>query len=167
MNFQELRLLLDYHYWARDRMFAAVEKLPSDQYNKDLGGSFKSIHDTLVHFYSAEVVWCSRWLGESPAALSSAGVFADFNALRSSWMAHELRMRTFLDSLGEDGVHRVIEYKSFAGQPSRQPYWQMLQHVVNHASYHRGQVTTMIRQLKADPPASMDLIAFYRERASG
>jgi uncharacterized damage-inducible protein DinB len=44
--------------------------------------------------------------------------------------------------------------------------WQMLQHVVNHSTYHRGQVTTMIRQLGAAPPQAMDLIAFYRERGA-
>ena len=46
----------------------------------------------------------------------------------------------------------------------RSVFWEMLQHVVNHASYHRGQVTTMLRQLGAEPPPSQDLIAFYRER---
>ena len=166
MNYQEIRVLLDYHYWARDRMFDAVEKLSPQQYKEDLHNSFRSIHDTLVHVYAAESVWCSRWHGESPGALSSAGVFADFNALRTAWAAHETKMRTFLESLGASGVERVIEYKSFAGQPSKQPYWQMLQHVVNHASYHRGQVTTMIRQLNATPPASMDLITYYRVHGS-
>lgn len=166
MNFQELQVLLDYHYWARDRMFSAVEKLSSGQYHEDLGGSFKSIHDTIVHFYSAESVWCSRWLGEAPGSLSAAGTFADLHELRTAWAAHETTMRAFLESLGPAGVDRVIEYKSFAGIPSKQPYWQMLQHVVNHASYHRGQVTMMIRQLKAAPPESMDLITYYREHVS-
>ena len=73
-------------------------------------------------------------------------------------------MRSFVNGLGEDGISRVIEHKLLSGQPGRIPFWQMLQHVVNHASYHRGQVTTMLRQLGVQPPKSMDLIAFYRER---
>ena len=64
----------------------------------------------------------------------------------------------------EGGVSRVIEYKLMSGPHGASPFWQMLQHVVNNGSYHRGQVTTMLRQLGADPPKSQDLIAFYRER---
>ena len=75
-------------------------------------------------------------------------------------------MREFFDALDGDGIKRVIEYKSLAGQPAASILWHMLQHVVNHASYHRGQVTTLLRQVGAAPPKSMDLIAFYRERSA-
>jgi uncharacterized damage-inducible protein DinB len=74
-------------------------------------------------------------------------------------------MRAFLDSLGEAGIDRVFEYRLFNGSPGASPLWQMLQHIVNHGSYHRGQVTTMIRQLGCQPPkGGMDLIGFYRAR---
>jgi uncharacterized damage-inducible protein DinB len=63
-------------------------------------------------------------------------------------------------------VDRVIEYRLMSGQPGASPLWQMLQHLINHGSYHRGQVTTMLRQLGAAPPKSMDLITFYREQAA-
>jgi uncharacterized damage-inducible protein DinB len=66
--------------------------------------------------------------------------------------------------LGEQGIDKVFEYKLLSGQPGSSVFWQMLQHVVNHASYHRGQVTTMLRQLGGQPGKSMDMIAFYREQ---
>jgi uncharacterized damage-inducible protein DinB len=71
-------------------------------------------------------------------------------------------VRAFLDELGEDGLTRVCEYKLLSGQPGASPFWQLFQHVVNHASYHRGQVTTMLRQLGEKPAKSMDMIAYYR-----
>jgi uncharacterized damage-inducible protein DinB len=71
-------------------------------------------------------------------------------------------MRAFVNGLGEGGIGRSFEYKMFNGQPTASPFWQMLQHVVNHASYHRGQVTTMLRQLGEKPAKSMDMIAYYR-----
>ena len=71
-------------------------------------------------------------------------------------------MRAFLERLGENGIERTFEYRLFDGTPSAQPFWQMLQHVVNHGSYHRGQVTTMLRQMGAAGPKATDLIAFYR-----
>ncbi len=60
----------------------------------------------------------------------------------------------------------MIDYRLFSGIAAASPMWQMVQHVVNHASYHRGQVTTMLRQAGAQPAKSMDLITFYRERAT-
>lgn len=166
MNLQELHTLLDYHYWARDRLLDAVERLPPEQVTRDLGNSFPSIRDTLVHLYSADWIWCARWEGESPTALLEPSTFADVATIRRAWKEHERRVRSLLERLGEEGIGRTVEYRTTDGKPQAQVFWQMLQHVVNHASYHRGQVTTMIRQLKATPPKSMDLIAFYRERGA-
>jgi uncharacterized damage-inducible protein DinB len=163
MNLTNLRLLLDYHYWARDRLLDAVEPLTPDQFTRDMGNSFRSIRDTVAHIYAAEWAWHSRWLGHSPTALLPSDLFPDVTAVRQAWRDLEGKVRALLDGLDEDGIQRVIEYKLINGQPGASVFWQMLQHVVNHASYHRGQVTTMLRQLGATPPKSMDLIAFYRE----
>jgi uncharacterized damage-inducible protein DinB len=76
-----------------------------------------------------------------------------------------VKLRAFVDGLGDQGIERVFEYKLLSGQAGATPFWQMLQHVVNHASYHRGQVTTMLRQIGAAPAKPMDMIAFYRTRA--
>jgi uncharacterized damage-inducible protein DinB len=164
MNLANLRLLLDYHYWARDRLLDAAEPLTPDQFTRDMGNSFRSIRDTVAHIYAAEWAWHSRWLGHSPTALLPPDQFPDVAAVRRAWAELEAKVRALLDGLDEDGIQRVIEYKLINGQPGASVFWQMLQHVVNHASYHRGQVTTLLRQLGAKPPKSMDLIAFYRER---
>ncbi len=162
MNLQDLRTLLDYHYWARDRLLAAIEPLTPEQLTRDLGSSFKSIRETLVHVYAAEWAWHARWQGQSPTALLTSDAFPDVAAVRRVWTQHEAIMRAFVDDLGEDGIARVFEYTLLSGASGSSPFWQMLQHVVNHASYHRGQVTTMLRQLGAQPAQSMDMIAFYR-----
>jgi uncharacterized damage-inducible protein DinB len=61
MTSQDLKPLLDYHYWARDRVLAALEPLTSEQYTRDLGSSFRSVRDTVVHIYSADWIWLQRW----------------------------------------------------------------------------------------------------------
>jgi uncharacterized damage-inducible protein DinB len=164
MNLQDLRTMLDYHYWARDRMIDAIDPLTAEQYQRDLGSSFKSIHQTVVHIYAAEWAWHSRWVGRSPTALLSSDAYPNVASIRSAWAEHEGRMRALLDDLGEAGVTRVFEYTLLNGTAGSSPFWQMFQHVVNHASYHRGQVTTMLRQIGAQPAKSMDMIAFYRTR---
>jgi uncharacterized damage-inducible protein DinB len=166
MDLQDLRTLLDYHYWARDRVLDAASALTADQFTRNLGSSFGSVRDTLAHLYSAEWAWYSRWQGTSPTAALPADQFPDIASIRQPWTAHEARMRAFLESLGEPGITRVFEYKVLSGQSGSSVFSQMLQHLVNHASYHRGQVTTLLRQLGAAPAKSMDMIAFYRERGA-
>jgi len=81
----------------------------------------------------------------------------------AAWRELETEVRALDAELARDGREQIIDYQLINGQPGRSVYWQMLQHVVNHASYHRGQITTMLRQLGAAPPKGMDMIAFYRE----
>jgi uncharacterized damage-inducible protein DinB len=164
MNLQDLNTLLDYHYWARDRMFEALAPLSDEQLRRDLGGSFGTIHDTLGHLVGAEMVWAGRWRGIAFPGVPKGSTFADLAAIRAAWLELEPRIREFVNNLGEAGVDRVFEYKLFSGETGSSPFWQMLQHLVNHGSYHRGQVTDKLRQLGAEPAKSMDMIAFYRAR---
>jgi uncharacterized damage-inducible protein DinB len=163
MTYDDLQLLVDYHYWARDRMLVAVERLAPEQFTRDLGNSFRSVRDTLVHMCAAEWVWCMRWEGGSTATPPDTSHLTDPPAIRVAWSEQEQRLRAALRRLGEDGGGRIVQYER-NGVTYAEPFWQMLQHVVNHGSYHRGQVTTLLRQLGAAPPESLDLIAFYRER---
>jgi uncharacterized damage-inducible protein DinB len=156
--------LVDYNYWARDRVLDAVQPLSPEQFTRDMGNSFRSVRDTLAHIYAAEWIWYSRWIGASPTALPPADRFPDLASLRGEWRDLEGKIRALFDGLDERGIERVVEYKSTAGVAGASILWQMLQHVVNHGSYHRGQVTTLLRQLGATPPKSTDLIGFYRER---
>ena len=165
MNVQDLSLLLDYHYWARDRLLDALEPLSPDQFTRDLGSSFRSVRDTAAHIYAAEWAWHSRWVGTSPLALLPPDMFPDVATLGRTWSELEGKMRAFFSNRDEAGINEVIEYTLLSGQAGASILWQMLQHVVNHASYHRGQVVTMLRQLGASPPKPMDMIAFYRLRS--
>ena len=165
MTYAEAKTLLDYHYWARDRLLDAVEPLTPGQLTRDMGGSFRSVRDTLVHLCQVEWIWHARWTGASPAAPRHLPEeYRDLASIRALWTEQESRVRAFVEALGEVGLEREIDYRNMAGQPGRSAFWQMVQHLVNHASYHRGQVTTMLRQMGEAPPKSMDLIAFYRER---
>ena len=166
MNLQQLRTLVDYHYWARDRLLDAVGRLTPEQYTQRLENSFPSVRETLVHLYGAEWVWVSRWNGDSPSALPDGRELPDLPALQAAWFALEPRLRGILEKLGEAGGSEPLRYRGFDGRPQAQLFWQMLQHLVNHGSYHRGQVTMMLRQLSVAPAKPMDLIAFYRETAS-
>jgi uncharacterized damage-inducible protein DinB len=164
MTFDDLNNQVDYNYWARDRVLDAVSALTPEQFTRDLGNSFSSVRDTIAHICDAESIWVSRWRGGQPTGFQKGERIADVASARAEWANLEAEVRKFMRELGPAGVERVIEYKDFRGAIRFNAFWEMLQHVVNHGSYHRGQVTTMLRQLGAKPAQSMDLIVFYRER---
>src|SRR5205814_2356261 len=116
-----------------------------------------------AHNWAAERVWCSRWQGVSPGGLQASEAFPTPHSLRLA--AHELEqeVRSVVRKVGSEDIERRFEYKGFFGADQSSVFWHMVQHVVNHASYHRGQLTTMLRQAEATPPKGMDLITFYRE----
>jgi uncharacterized damage-inducible protein DinB len=167
MTLDDLTLLVDYNYWARDRLLDAVAELTPEQFTRDLGSSFGSVRDTIAHICDAEFIWLSRWQGKQPTGFQNPDRMPDVVAARREWAGLEEQMRAFLQGLSRDDVQRVFLYKDFRGAERSNEFWEMLQHVVNHGSYHRGQVSTMIRQLGAQPPKYMDLIVFYREKREG
>src|SRR5688500_13887209 len=101
MDIADLRTLLDYHYWARDRVLDAVAALTPEQFTRDLGSSFKSVRDTLAHLYSSEWIWYSRWQGVSPTAPVPADQFPDIASIRRTWAEHENKVRAFLATLDD------------------------------------------------------------------
>lgn len=164
MNRDYLELLVNFHYWARDRVLVAVDALTGEQYERPMGNSFPAIRDTLNHLYQAEWIWYSRWNGVSPTAFPEPP--SDRAGLRTRWAALESDVRAYLERAGDDGLNRVIAYRLLSGTESAAPLWQLVAHLVNHGTYHRGQVATMLRQLNATPAASTDMITYFRELAA-
>lgn len=164
MTYEDLINLLDYHYWARDRLLDALDPLSADQLTGSINSSFKSVRNTAAHMFAAEMVWYSRWRGDSPKELVSADQFPDVASLRSAWNNLERNVRALLGQLGSEGISGRVDYAMLNGQPTSSILSHTVQQIVNHGSYHRGQVTTMLRQIGVPPPKSMDLITFYRER---
>ena len=160
MNTREIERLYQYNRWANAEVLAAVEGLPAaEQFTRELGGSFRSVRDTLVHILSAEEVWLERWQGRSPRSMLTPTDFPDVTSLRARWQALERGQQDFLGGLDDATLHKIISYTNFKGQEWRYALGDMLVHVVNHSTYHRGQVTTMLRQLGAQP-ASTDFLLY-------
>lgn len=165
MNIQDFRLLYDFNSWANHRALEACAALTEEQFTRNLGNSFPSVRDTLCHICGAEWIWLERWHGRSPAAIPSAADYPNLEAVRRRSAEVERDLLDYVASLNPEDLQRAMNFKTLAGVPHSQPLWQCLQHVANHSTYHRGQITTMLRQLGAKP-VSTDMIAFYRERST-
>lgn len=164
MTRDDLQTLVDFHYWALDRTLAAVDRLSAEQFTRVLGGSFPSVRDTLAHLHGAEWIWLERFRGHSPTTRPGPERFAGMADVRAAWTETEADLRGFVGALDDTGLARQIEYRLLNGQAGANRVDHLVQHLVNHATYHRGQVTTMLRQLGAAPPEQTDLIAFHRDR---
>ena len=164
MTPHEIQLLFTYNDWANKRALQAASVLTPEQFTKPLGNSFSSIRDTLAHIAGAEWIWLQRFQGNSPSAMPDNSQFADIAALQSHWTPIAAELLDFVAGLTQENLDSVMEYKTMKFGVYSNPMWQSLQHVVNHGTYHRGQVTTMLRQLGAQPILT-DLMHFYRERA--
>jgi uncharacterized damage-inducible protein DinB len=159
----EMRELFAFNVWANHRVLAAAEALVADQFTKPMGSSFSSVRDTLAHISGVEWVWLERLQDRSPASIPDATEYSDVATLRTRWAELERRWLEYVSRLDQSELDEEVDYKTLSFGPSRDPRWQMMQHVVNHGTYHRGQVIAMLRQLGAKGIGT-DLISFYRER---
>lgn len=153
--------LFDYNYWARDCQLQACAALTEEQFLRSLGSSFASVRDTLVHMVGTEWIWLERWRGRSPQSELSPQEFSSLNAVSNRWRAVEREMREYLATLSEETLDQPVTYMSQKGDRFTYELWRLMLHLVNHQSYHRGQVATLLRQLELQPP-TVDFLPGYR-----
>jgi uncharacterized damage-inducible protein DinB len=164
MSPEEMRVLYDYNAWANRRSLTAAAALTPEQFTKPMSSSFSSVRDTLAHIFGAEWIWLERFQGRSPSSLPETPQYADAKTLGERWGEFEPRLLNFARGLTQSDLDGTLEYETLKFGVYSNPLWQSMQHVVNHGTYHRGQITTMLRQLGAQPILT-DLMHFYRERA--
>ncbi|MGA9118778.1 MAG: DinB family protein [Bacteroidota bacterium] len=161
---QEMRQLFAFNAWATNRIFDALEKLPAEQVGKDLQSSHKSILNTLVHLVGAERAWCSRWTGATVEPFLTVADAPNIMVLKETWNKVGFETAKFLGSLSEKKLTELFEMKTSKGDVLKLVYWHSMLHVIDHSTYHRGQVVTMMRQLGAVPP-NTGMNTFFRETA--
>jgi uncharacterized damage-inducible protein DinB len=162
MTLEELRTLFAYDAWANGILLGAIERLPAEKQRLDLKASHRNLFGTMVHVVAAEEIWLSRWKGAPRARLTREEDVPDPEALRRWWNEVMAERDGFAGTLVEGDLDREMEMSTASGALYRHRFDDMFRHVVNHSSYHRGQLVTMLRQLGETPPAT-DFIRFLRE----
>jgi len=166
MTIDDIRLLFEYDRWANNRVFLAAGALSAEQFTRDLGGSFRSVRDTLLHILGGEWGWLTYWkaptqdsrflteLWDRHDTLFHPDAFPSIDAVRLKWAEIETEQTEFLNRLTDDSLRRMLLVRK-----TQLSLAYLMQHLVNHSTYHRGQVATMMRQLGAQPVAT-DFHAF-------
>src|SRR5579863_5801989 len=166
MNTQEIQTLYAYNRWANRRLLEAARLLDWHDCTSEMRTSHGSVRGTLVHIVWGEWLWVRRWRGESPKEIFAPEDFPDWTTLESRWTSVEAEQQAFLKCLTDDLLETRVSYENLQDQQWEYSLARMMQHVVNHSSYHRGQVVTMLRQLGQTPPAT-DLLVFLDENMPG
>jgi uncharacterized damage-inducible protein DinB len=170
---ETLRELYDYDSWARDRQLKACAALSPEQFLRPMGSSFSSLRDTLAHLLAAQWIWHERWRGRSWRTMPGVAEglpleemrrrwneqFPTPGSLAERWRPLERDIHGFLMGLSDQDLAREIRYLNVLGEAWSYPLWRVMIHLVNHQTYHRGQVTTLLRQLGATAPATDFLVA--------
>ena len=152
ISLSALRELFAHNYWARDRQLQTCAGLTDEQFLCPLGSSFPSVRDTLVHLLAVEWLWLERWRGRSPRVLLPPEDFPTLAAVGARWTAVEQEMKEYLASLPEEVLEQPMTCMSTRGNTWTYALWRMMVHLLEHQSYHRGQVTALLRQLGIEPP---------------
>jgi len=152
-----------YNAWANGRVYDAAATLGDAEYRRDRRGFFGSIHGTLNHILVGDRLWLNRLTGEgeNPPSLDVI-LFDALTDLRRAREAEDERLLRLVEGYGETDLTGELSYTNIAGGRFTQPLTQVLGHVFNHQTHHRGQVHDMLSQAGMSPPA-LDLIYFIRE----
>lgn len=157
---QTVRGLLGYTIWADRTVLDALKRVGAEDLTRETGTSFGSLLGTMAHILGSEQLWLSRFLGVPLSQLPGVEDFQTLDALLASYEDFWPQLEFFLASLLADQLDQEFVWTNSRGETHSAPFRQVLLHFVNHATYHRGQVVSLLRQLGHEPPHT-DLV-YYR-----
>jgi uncharacterized damage-inducible protein DinB len=158
MTKDDIQLLFEYDRWANSRVLQAAATLTVEQFTHDLGGSFHSVRDAILHIITGEWNWLAYWkatshdsafltdLKERRESLFNPDVFPDIAAVRIRWAEVEKELREFVNGVTNEGLDKMLPARN-----TQISLVHLMQHLANHSTYHRGQVALMMRQIGAEP----------------
>jgi uncharacterized damage-inducible protein DinB len=149
---------VDYMAWATARLVEAAAQLSPEEQVRDFGAANGSIAGTLAHIFGADRIWLCRVQGAPQTGFPTAEE-STLSVLQTAFpQLHEQWKQYVATASPAD----EISYSDMQGRQWKQPLWQIILHLVNHSTHHRGQVSGFIRALGHKPPTT-DL-AFYQRK---
>jgi uncharacterized damage-inducible protein DinB len=163
ISLEHVRKLFDYHHWAGNQCFDAVAGLTAAQLDQPWGGSFKTGRGLLAHIVGADRVWIERFGGGSPTRLPELPSGWSGEDFRAEWRRLADAEAAFIRALDGAGLAADLSYVNLKGEPFRYPLHETLVHLVNHGTYHRGQIAHLLRDMGMPAP-STDYVRFLQVR---
>jgi len=162
MNTQDIQLLYRYNRWANKRILDTAANVTTEQFLASDSYPHGGLRGTLTHTLFAEWIWRNRWQGESPTERIEPEEFSTLDSLRARWLEEEKALDAFVQSLTDEKLNSPFQYKNTRGEPLENILWQVMLHLVNHGTQHRGEAAAMLTEL-GHSPGDIDFIVFLRE----
>ncbi len=156
MTREDVRLLYEYDRWANNRILRLVGALTPEQFTRDLGGSFPSVRDVLLHMVASKWAWLTYWKESSrsdriltdlftrSATLFQPKSFSTLPTVQAKWAEVEKEQVEFVNQVTDELLNRTLPVRNTSVS-----LMHLMQHLANHSTYHRGQIAMMLRQLGA------------------
>ena len=162
------RELLVYTLWADRQMLAAVRQVAEirpEDLTRDAGVSFGSLLGTMAHMLGALRVWLGRFSGAPVARVQGIADFPDLATWIEGWEETAAAIEAWIATLTDEQLEAPLTWTTTDGKNTyTRPLWQPVLHLANHATYHRGQVVSLLRQMGYQPK-STDMVYYFIERA--
>jgi uncharacterized damage-inducible protein DinB len=155
-----LRTLWEHHWWSFDQILMEADALSEEEFTRDLGLSYSSVHGALAHLIGAELVWLMRLRSESMTLVPGVEELPDRDALRDAWQRSKSGWRQALE---QDDLGRTIHYSNTKGQRFSDPLWRVMTHLVDHSATYLGILIAGLRALGRTPPAT-GVIFYTRQK---
>lgn len=153
-----------YNLWANKRLCERLEGLDEHIWNAELKSSFKTIRLTLLHIWDAQQIWFLRLKGKPVAEWPGSNYTGSNSELTDSFLKQSEEMITLVELYTDEKLNSFCEFNDMKGNPHNIKISDILQHCMNHATFHRGQLVTMLRELDVDNIPGTDYITYVRER---
>jgi uncharacterized damage-inducible protein DinB len=151
-----------YNVWATQKIFVSLKPSTDEQLHTETESSFSSIFKTVLHLWDAESIWWQRLKLQEHVDVPSNSFSGDFEELQKKALAQSALWDEWVANATEPQLQHVFAYQNSKKEQFKQPVWQMLLHLFNHGTYHRGQLVTMMRRLGIDKLPQTDFIVFSR-----
>jgi uncharacterized damage-inducible protein DinB len=163
MSIENFRQLADYNHWANRRLYAAAMEMPDEAYRRPTGVFFGSLHGTLNHLLLTDRLWLKRLTGEGehPNQLSVI-LFDDLHELARARMAEDARLIRVVGGYSDADLAAALSYQTTSGKPHQQPLRDILLHLFNHQTHHRGHAHACCSIVTGKEPPTLDLLMFQR-----
>ena len=162
MNKQYFMELAGYNTWADHIAIEWINQIDDEQWNKVITSSFSSVRQTAIHITSAEKIWIDFWENTPEPIYFSAGFKGTKNDLTDTWKKASADVKKFIEKYPEEKYAELVSFIKPNGEKGQMEFARTFPHMINHSTYHRGQLVTLLRQVGFTKFSSTDLFTYYR-----
>ncbi len=148
-----IHALYDYNEWANNRLLKTASELSADEFSRPQGASWGSVEANFGHIVGAQITWLSRWrTGRSAGPILELQAITGFDGIGAAFEGSHTDLREFVAGLSDHGLEEAMAYTDTRGNSyQNEVLWQLMLHLANHGTYHRGEVAMALTALGHSP----------------